>query len=387
MASGEHTTPNSLGANWQERIQQALVDQGFRDVQAEPTKCSDFTAVWGGIRHVFQLKISRGRAQELQRALAAAVLEAQHHAGATDTPVGIVGVESISTPMRDELKAYAARILSDAPWGLIDGAGGLSLHLPHGDIVVPPSAADLGRGTHEGVPKRRSTFSDLDQWMLKVLMSPELAPEFRLVDGSGQKIDQPVGHVAELARKARVSTGTAHGFVRRLREDGYCAQRGPLKLHDLSGLLLRWISMAGHPAQARTRFALPGPDFAARFKAYVRRQGAKLPSVCVGQFVGMEHWGLRHVVGAPALIHARFPDVAMRDLGLIAVATDESAEVIVRLPRFPESTFRGLVHAEGLLVADPIQCLHDIAATAARGEEMTQLVCEHLFPQLSEPPE
>ncbi|MFT7622395.1 MAG: hypothetical protein ACI9WU_001568 [Myxococcota bacterium] len=384
MDSGDQIELISQEASWLSKLQRTLADHGFKEVHAaDGVNRPDLIAVWNGIRCVFDVKASRGRSRELKRALAAAVVEARHFAGASETPVGVVAVSRISPSMRAELKRYAATILGDAPWGLMDGNGGLGLHLPGAQINVAPRPSRR-RNTAQPLEKQRSTFSDLDQWMLKMLLSVELAPPLQLCDVHGVTVDRPFESVSALARRSGVAGGTAHGLVRRLRQDGSCTRTGTLQLLDVPDLIQRWLSMPSNPTQMRARFVLPGPHFTDRFRTYCNTQRAhRSGRVCMGQFVAMEQWGLRHVVGAPPLVHAEFPDVAMRDLGLIEAGQGEHAEVIVRLPRFPESTFRGAVAREELTVADPIQCLLDIAGSSARGEEMMPLLHAHLFPGLA----
>lgn len=71
------------------------------------------------------------------------------------------------------------------------------------------------------VPESGQFFSDLNPWMLKVLLAPEL-PEALLSAPRGQ-----YRNASQLARAANVSVMSAFRFVRQLQREGYLHESAP----------------------------------------------------------------------------------------------------------------------------------------------------------------
>ena len=119
--------------------------------------------------------------------------------------------------MLSQLSDYANEFGEGVAWGAIDERGHFELHGPGLDSGVPQRQAAL----FEGEPVRESArvvhnpFSDLGQWMLKVLLADRI-PEAML-----RAPRQPVAGVAELAAVAGVSPASASKFVSALAALGY----------------------------------------------------------------------------------------------------------------------------------------------------------------------
>jgi hypothetical protein len=82
--------------------------------------------------------------------------------------------------------------------------------------------------------------SDLNQWILKVLLAPEL-PEALLSAPRGQN-----GNASQLARAANVSVMTAFRFVQQFGREGYMHESAPyLRLVRREDLFSRWQAPSG----------------------------------------------------------------------------------------------------------------------------------------------
>ncbi|MEP7344209.1 MAG: RpiR family transcriptional regulator, partial [Gemmatimonadaceae bacterium] len=78
-------------------------------------------------------------------------------------------------------------------------------------------------------------FSDLNQWMLKVLLAPEI-PNALLSAPRGR-----YSTASQLARAANVSMMSASRFVQQLRNDGHLHESAPyLQLVQRAELFRRW---------------------------------------------------------------------------------------------------------------------------------------------------
>lgn len=60
-------------------------------------------------------------------------------------------------------------------------------------------------------------------------------------------------------------------------------------------------------------------------------------------------------------------------------APSEAPDIVLRQALFPQSTFRGAVHRDGLIVADVIQVWLDVAHHPARGEEQAELIYQKVL--------
>ena len=87
-------------------------------------------------------------------------------------------------------------------------------------------------------------FSDLNQWMLKVLLAPKIAPDL---------LHAPRGeyrNASQLAAAANVSVMSAFRFVRQLRLEGFLDESSSsLSLVRLDDLLRRWQAESLRPAR------------------------------------------------------------------------------------------------------------------------------------------
>jgi hypothetical protein len=100
----------------------------------------------------------------------------------------------------------------------------------------------------------RPLFSDLNQWMLKVLLANELPDHL---------LSAPRGHyrnASQLAQAARVSVMSAFRFVEELRENGYLHESASsLQLVRRESLFGRWQGANDRvPREISMRFRLPG---------------------------------------------------------------------------------------------------------------------------------
>ena len=127
-----------------------------------------------------ELKVSSGRSRlkDLEHSLAAAPLMSLRHTadirGGKGGPVealAAVGAPRMSKSMVRKLNAFADRYLIDVAWCIVDASG-----------VRPVRGLDLevveeGGALHRDPQVSSSTpFSDLGQWLLKVLLAVELDP-------------------------------------------------------------------------------------------------------------------------------------------------------------------------------------------------------------------
>lgn len=222
-------------------------------------------------------------------------------------------------------------------------------------------------------------FSDLNQWMLKVLLAPAI-PEDLLTAPRGE-----YRNASELARASGVSVMSAFRLVDRLRLGGFLdTASGHLRLVRLEDLLRRWQATSKRqPREWAFRFALrsdrersleqvielvrSASDRAISGKR-ARRTGPT-PRLCLGLFSAAELLGFGHVSGvSPHVYLDDIRGVSLQDMGLIQVPPGQNADVFLRVPVARQAVFRGAVLRGEVLVADALQVWLDVSGHSSRGQ-------------------
>jgi len=271
--------------------------------------------------------------------------------------------------------AFAQRYAPDAAAGVIDFDGFAMFRGPQLEELnadgreVPPSV-------RQSVRASGALFSDLNQWMLKVLLAPEL-PE-PLLSGPRAKFR----NASQLARAANVSVMSAFRFVQRFQREGYLHESAPyLRLVRREDLFRRWQALSARsPREVAMRFLLPGDS-----QGQLRRMLAG-GRACLALFAAADALRLGFVSGVPAYVYVQRIQpanlAAWRNLRLISAG--ESPDVIVRQAPAPQSVFRAMVRPEGMAACDVLQVWVDVAAHPSRGREQADLIRKRVLHRLIE---
>lgn len=372
------TRLHQLGRQLEASVVSALTRAGW-DVVAAPDGGADLILRREGESLAAVLKVSPISTRPLTEAmLANAVLVAKTVAKTRRArPLAIVGAERISRRTADALHAFARRHFDEAvAYGWIDAQGRLELHgSPRLESVRAFSAEDSGDGGWEPLPKKHTVFSDLGQWILKVLLAPKLPPSLLTAPRTRPESTR---HLAQLAA---VSEATAHRIVTAAVEQGLLQQtRSGITVVDPSRLLLRWrLEATGTGAELPARWILRKRDTDAALRKALEATSMldtdQRPSACLGLFAAARRLDLGFVQGVPPHLLLRVVSGrAMESLGLREAEPGENAELLVRQPTFPESTFRGAVHRDEIWATDALQTWLDTSHHPARGDEQADFI-------------
>jgi len=303
------------------------------------------------------------RRQLLQALLADAILRGRAEADSGAGFLAVVGAPLISSGMAASIEAYAREVAPDQAYGYVDARGLLRLFGPGLEPAnqLPQAGASLRRGG--GQP--RDIFSDGNQWLLKVLVGKSL-PEALISVPRGS-----ARSAAAVAAQAGVSAAAAWRLFSALKAGGHLDDEGNVvRARDL---FARWRAASQRPQrQVGAAWILPGRDPRQKLRLALARsvKEAGIPSACLGLFAACDALGVGHVRGAPIHLYVRRAEADLLEaLGLVIVPQGMPADVIVRVARWPESVFRGVVRRDGVPVADIIQCWLDVSAEPARGAE------------------
>ncbi len=385
-------------------IGQAFSADGWK-VEYEPEIWNmrpDLRVSKGECRYIVELKAHpESRRPVLRALLADAVLQARKMAGADKaSPLAIVGSRSVSAATLEYLSEYARRFADGTCWGVVDASGKISL-FGHGLEGVSMEASAKALTPRQSVPLRVNPFSDLGQWLLKVLLAQPLAPD--LISAPRSRFMT----AGQLGRAADVSVPNAYRIIKALRSEGYVQEwEGKLEIVRFERLLERWrTAVSSNYVELPARWILPRNDKRSQLleviaEFYERRNPAPStetsrrsthgdavrwgqgPRVCHALFSACKLLGYGHVHGAPSHVYIEdlSPDV-LNALGLWRAEPGDAVDVFLRRPRFPESVFRGSVMRGGVPVCDVIQCWLDVMNHPARGSEQGEV----LYSQALEP--
>lgn len=378
------SNPNSPGAHsgreFEDLVANLFRQHGWR-VKKEPMPAdrgADIVVARGNQRYIIECKVaSEGRPDRLVPLLSQAILQARAYAQAFPepaAPLAVVGAPAISPSAAKSLVSFLSQFAPDVAVGILDREG--FRHFV-GPGLEKLNAAPPRRAHRQKLPPPESAylFSDLSQWMLKVLLAP-LLPEDLL-----RAPRREYRNASELAAAAEVSVMSAFRFVRQLRQEGFLDQNDePFHLVRRKELLRRWqaANLRGAP-ELPLRWIIPRkserPLLAALY-AYnaqpdVKRESA--PRTCVSMFAAAESLGFGFVHGVPPYFYLESLDrEVLSRMGLSPEGAEQRPDVCVRIPAFRESVFRAAVVRDGVPVADILQVWLDVSSHPARGEAQAE---------------
>jgi hypothetical protein len=318
-----------------------------------------------GHTYVVELKAgSEGRSDRLIALWSQAFLQAARKAG-RHAPLAVVAAPKVPARVARHVLDFAAQFAPGAAVGVFDleglcmfrGAG-----LENMD-AVPPSGPLVKRGAAE---EPANLFSDLNQWMLKVLLAPEIPPELISAPRESYR------NASQLARAAGVSVMSAFRFVQQLQRQGHLHEAGaPLRLVRRASLFARWqASQLRNVREVPMRFLLRD----ARRKAGIQQLlgGGR---ACLALFAAADALGFGMVEGVPPHLYVRrLPPELRAWKNVVPVEPGEAPDIIVRQATAPQSVFRGVVHPKGLASCDILQVWLDVSGHPSRGQEQAKAI-------------
>ena len=339
------------------------------------------------MRYVVELKVtSEGRRDRLVPLLAQAILQARaivrHSPSAI--PLAVIAAPVIQPSIIRSLTNFLFENAPDAAFGIFDREGFQCFVGPGLETLNAP-APTRARQRHS-LPESSYLFSDLNQWMLKVLLAP-LVPE-ELLRAPRQKYR----NASDLAAAAGVSVMSAFRLVRQLKQEGFLDGYGDvLYLVRRDELMRRWQAAYHRTSpELPLRWIVPvknGRQLTAALHAYIAHPGIKRqppPRACLDLFAVADLLGFGFVHGVPPYFYLEKLDRdALQSLGLSSERAEVSPDVYVRVPAFRESLFRGMVERDGIPVADILQIWLDVSSHPTRGaaqaEQISRRALSHVF--------
>ena len=378
-------------------------EEGWKVVEEprEKNVAPDFLVSWRGKKFVVELKrASEGRKDRVIALLSQAALEAGHYSRVMHghpVPLAIVAANRIPESVAEEAKQFVRERAPEVAVGVLD-LEGLRLFGGHGleslSSARRPQSAIRAPNVRARAPQ---LFSDLNQWMLKVLLAPRI-PDVYLSAPRGR-----YQGASQLAEAAGVSVMSAFRFVEEFSKEGFL-EPGPgvLRLVRLRELLNRWVAASQRRVlEIPMRFVLHRgrkalwsmvrsyrSDEAMSSRNPADQLSPPRPRLCLGLFEASEAFNIGFVHGVkPYLYLERLNAEVLKDLGLSGNAEEEAADLYVRIPGNRESVFRGVVRKEGIPVSDILQVWLDVSQHPSRGKEQADLIWRRILSPALESPE
>jgi hypothetical protein len=334
----------------------------------------------GKYAYVVEVKAaSEGRSDRVIPLLSQAILQSQAYAREMNgvRSLAVVMVRDVSQSLINQVRKFSERYAPDLALG-VASKDGARLFIGDGlselnEVPSLDNVPSFSRKQSSYAPSS-NLFSDLNQWMLKVLLAPEI-PEAMLAAPR-----EKLRGASDLADAAQVSNMSAFRLIQLLREEQFLdVSAADLRLVRRGELFRRWRAAAHRfRRELPMRFLIPG--------ALQRRLNNLLSShkACLGLFAAAEAHKLGHVHGVLPYVYVEsFPGMAgepWRELVLPSLG--ESAHLILKMPSAPQSVFRGAVLVDGVKVSDILQVWLDVSEHPSRGDEQAVLIQKKVLGQI-----
>lgn len=375
-----HPSPNQRGQHAEALVAQLFDSNGWKVQHAHHIDLKKADLVVSKGHKVFIVEItalSEGRSDRVIPLLSQAILQARVYAreASKALPLAVIYVKSASPSLLNQVSSFSENFAPDVAVGVISESG-LRRFLGHGleELNAEPKNVrwDIAPSSSQAI----NLFSDLNQWMLKVLLAPEI-PERLLAAPRNE-----YRNASELASAAQASNMSAFRFVQQLRNEGFLEDSSRrLLLVRRVELFRRWRSVGQRQSlELPMRFLIRG-SIQLQLREFFSNHQA-----CLGLFAAADELQLGHVMGVPPYIYVsklpRPDDDKWKEL--VRAAPSGAPDLILRQASSPKSVFRGAVHRDGMVISDIIQVWLDVSAHPSRGEEQAELIHRKVLSQIIE---
>jgi hypothetical protein len=340
---------------------------------SKPEPYPDLVVRRRGASYGVELKMgAEGRSDRLIPLWSQAFLQASRSAG-KHVPLAVVAAPRIAPRVARHILDFAEEYAPRAAAGVIDLEGLRAFRGPGLENLDALPSRPLLRPGAAG--EQAHLFSDLNQWMLKVLLAPEIPAELISAPRQGYR------NASQLAQAAGVSVMSAFRFVQQLQRQGYLHESGaPLRLVRRAQLFARWQASNLRSAnEVPMRFLFSGQ---ARSGVREILSGGR---ACLALFAAADALGFGIVEGVPPHLYVRrLSSDPLAWKNMVPAEHGERPDLIVRQAPAPQSVFRGIVHPQGLASCDILQVWLDVSGHPSRGQEQADAIRQRVLARVVE---
>jgi hypothetical protein len=235
--------------------------------------------------------------------------------------------------------------------------------------------------------QKQLSFSDLDQWLLKVFLLGRHGIPADYWGGPQGSVE----NAFQLSKLAGVSPPIANSWVKAMESSGYLRRIGRKKLIPVrpNALIEEWRGQyrfgdnrilpyrSVYPISEADQYL---DDLLEKMKSFDKSISLAISGHQACRLLGIKHSSARS-------IHIYFwgnvANVA-NPLGLIPAESPSEANLFLVEPKYPRSVFGGRVIREGIPVCDILQCYLDLYNLPDRGREQADFVFENILSKIFE---
>jgi hypothetical protein len=236
--------------------------------------------------------------------------------------------------------------------------------------------------------QKQLSFSDLDQWLLKVLLlgRPGAVPPDYWGGPQGS-----VANAFQLSKLAGVSPPIANSWVNAMESSGYLKRIGRKKLIPVrpNALIEEWRGQyrfgdnrilpyrSVYPVSETDQYL---DDLLEKMKSFDKSISLAISGHQACRLLGIKHSSARS-------IHIYFwGNVATvaNSLGLVPAESPSEADLFLVEPKYPKSVFGGRVIRGSIPICDILQCYLDLYNLPDRGREQADFVYETILTKIFE---
>jgi hypothetical protein len=311
-------------------------------------------------------------------------------------PIVAIVVEKLGQRDIRRMADFIHHFAPEVGWLLVDEYGGGAFRDPDGDEykVLPQLNRQplMPGGSYEleapvsGYQKQLS-FSDLDQWLLKVFLLGRsgIAGDYW---GGPQGL---VENAFQLSKLAGASPPVANSWVGAMESSGYLKRIGRKKLIPLrpNALIEEWRGQyrfgdnrilpyrSIYPVSEADQYC---DDLLGKMKSFDKSIPLAISGHQACRLLGIKHSSAKSI---HIYYWGNVASVA-NSLGLVPAETVNDADVFLVEPKYPKSVFGGRVVRGGIPICDILQCYLDLYNLPDRGREQADFVYENILSKIFE---
>ena len=313
-------------------------------------------------------------------------------------PIVAVVVEKLDQRDIRRIADFIHHFAPEVGWLLVDEYGGGAFKDPEKDeykILPPLNRQPLMLGSSPESEShfsahysRQLSFSDLDQWLLKVFLfgHPGVATDYW---GGPQGIIQ---NAFQLSKLSGVSPPIANSWFNAMESSGYLKRIGRKKAILLrpNALIEEWRGQYrfGDNRILPYRFMYPAPEDDEYFHdilGKIKSCNEDAVPLAISGHQACKLLGIKH--SSAESIHIYFwgnVGLVANSLNLVPAEAANESNLFLVEPKYPKSVFGGRVVRRGIPICDVLQCYLDLFNLPDRGREQADFIYENILVDIFE---